>query len=230
MSKKGNQYLAEMMGTFALVFTGSGAMIVNDITTGSVTNVGVALVFGLIVTAMIYSIGNISGAHINPAVTLGFVLARKFAFSHALFFIFFQFIGACLASFCLRMIFPTASDLGCTLIRETWQQAFVLEVVLTFNLMFVILNVSTGSKEKGLMAGVAVGATVALSSLFAGPICGASMNPARSFAPALLSWNFSDLWVYMMAPVLGAFLAVPFCRWIQGVNCCQTEEGDEDGK
>jgi len=215
-----NKLIAELIGTFALVFAGTGAIIINDLYGGVITHVGIALTFGLIVIAMIYSIGNISGAHINPAVTIGFAIARKFPISDTLRYILVQIIGACSASIVLRILFPSHSSLGATIPSGSLMQSFIMEILLSFILMFVILNVSTGAKEKGIMAGVAIGGTVALAALFAGPVCGASMNPARSIGPALISGNMAHLWIYCIAPVIGMVLATPFCKIIQGKECC----------
>jgi aquaporin Z len=211
---------AELLGTFFLVFAGTGAVVVNDVSGGAVTHVGVALTFGLVVLALIYALGDVSGAHLNPAVTIAFVVARRFPAGWAAAYVAAQVAGALLASGCLRLLFPAHETLGATLPRDTAGQAFVLEGLLTFFLMFVILSVSTGAKEKGLLAGVAVGAVIGLEALFAGPICGASMNPARSLAPALLSGKFEALWVYLTAPTLGALLAVAGCACVQQPGCC----------
>lgn len=215
---------AELFGTFALVFAGTGAAVVNDLT-GAVTNVGVALTFGLVVLAIIYAIGDVSGAHINPAVTLGFVLARRFPLREAGPYIAVQCLGALAGSLCLAAVFPTASTLGATVPREAPGQAFVLEGLLTAFLMFVILSSTTGSKEKGVVVGIVVGSVIALEALFAGPISGASMNPARSLGPAVVSGHTESLWVYLTAPVLGAAAAVTGCRGVQGNDCCVAAEG-----
>lgn len=204
-----NKYLAEALGTFCLIFAGTGAIIVNDVSGGAISHLGVALTFGLVVMAMIYAIGDISGAHINPAVTIGFWMARRFDGAKVAPYLLFQLLGAISATLLLKILFPSHATLGATLPVGTAIQSFVLEIVLTFMLMFVVLNVSTGSKEKGIMAGAAVGALIAFEAIFAGPISGASMNPVRSLTPALVSWQLADLWVYLTAPVLGALLAVP---------------------
>jgi aquaporin Z len=211
---------AECFGTFALVFAGTGAIIINDVSGGAVSHVGVALTFGLVVMAMIYAVGDVSGAHLNPAVTLGFVVARRFAMRPAAAYIASQCFGALLASALLRLLFPGHDTLGATVPGGPAVQSFVLELFLTCILMFVILSVSVGAKEKGILAGVAVGGVIAFEALFAGPICGASMNPARSLAPALISGQVHDLWVYLTAPVLGASLAVLACRCVQDRPCC----------
>ena len=211
---------AELLGTFALVFAGTGAIVINDMSGGTVSHVGIALTFGLIVLAMIYTVGDVSGAHLNPAVTLGFFAARRFQGRWVVPYIASQCIGALLASLTLRLMFPTHPALGATLPVGDVLQSFVLELILTFLLMFVILGVSTGSKEKGILAGVAVGSVIALEALFAGPISGASMNPARSLAPSLVSWRLDGLWVYLTAPVLGACAGVLACRCVQEPGCC----------
>lgn len=210
---------AEMFGTFALVFAGTGAIVIND-THGAVGHVGIALTFGLVVLALIYALGDVSGAHLNPAVTLGFVAARRFPLRDAGPYLVSQCLGAVLASLLLRLLFPTHATLGTTLPAGSEWQSFVLEVVLTWLLMFVVLCVSTGAKEKGLWAGVAVGAVVGLEALFAGPVSGASMNPARSLGPALVAGRLDHLWVYLAAPVVGALLAVAACRCVQERPCC----------
>ena len=212
---------AEFLGTAALVFAGTGAIIIDDVSHGAITHVGVAMTFGLIVLAMIYTLGDISGAHLNPAVTLAFWRARRFEGARVLPYIGSQLGGALLASGLLRALFPTHATLGATLPAGSTAQSFILETVLTFLLMFVILNVSTGAKEKGLTAGIAIGSVILLEAMFAGPICGASMNPARSLAPALVSGNPGAVWIYLLAPVLGAWLAVAGCRGVQPAGCCR---------
>jgi aquaporin NIP len=214
---------AELLGTFALVFAGTGAIVINDLT-GAVTHVGVALTFGLVVLALIYALGDVSGAHFNPAVTVGFVLARRFPAREAAPYIGVQLLGACAASLCLRAIFSDNDRLGATVPRGPAVQSFVLELLLTAFLMFVILNSTTGSREKGLVVGIVVGAVIGLEALFAGPVCGASMNPARSIGPALVSGHLDSLWVYLTAPFLGAALAVPGCRGVQKPGCCASAE------
>jgi aquaporin Z len=211
---------AEFVGTFALVFAGTGAIVINDTSGGEVTHVGVALTFGLIVLAMIYAVGDVSGAHLNPAVTAGFVAAGRFEARWALPYIASQLGGAILASLSLRAMFPSDATLGATMPAGSDSQSFFLEVILTSVLMFVVLSVSTGPKEKGMMAGIAVGAVIALEALFGGPVSGASMNPARSLAPALVSLRLHSLWVYLTAPVLGALVGVVACRAVHAGSCC----------
>lgn len=202
------KYIAELIGTFALVFCGTGAIIINQESGGAITHVGIAITFGLIVTTMIYTIGDISGAHLNPAVTIAFWIAKEFPIKEILPYIISQGIGAILASFTLHALFPTNEMLGTTVPSGSDMQSFILEVILTFLLMFVILHVAKGNKEQGLFAGLAIGFVVLLEAMFAGPICGASMNPIRSLAPALISGHLNHIWVYLLAPVLGAILAV----------------------
>lgn len=209
--------IAETFGTYCLVFAGTGAIVINDIH-GSVSHVGIALTFGLIVTAMIYSVGEISGAHINPAVTIGFWIARRFEGRHVIPYIGGQLVGALLASMTLRALFWEHEGLGGTLPAGSWQQSFVLEFLLTAILMFVILQVSQGSQSTRAMAGVAIGATVGLEAMFAGPVCGASMNPARSIAPALVSLNLEHLWLYCIATTLGAVSAVGISHVLKPVS------------
>lgn len=212
--------VAELFGTYALVFAGTGAIVINDVTAGSISHAGIALTFGLIVLAMIYALGDVSGCHLNPAVTIGFFAAGRFDRQSVLPYLLSQCVGALLASLTLRMLFPGHANLGATLPAGAPLQSFVLEFILTLILMFVILSVSTGSKEKGLMAGVAIGAVIALEAMFAGPICGASMNPARSIGPALVSQHWESLWIYLLAPVLGAGCSVWLCRCIHAPGCC----------
>lgn len=219
----GNKLIAEAFGTFCLVFAGCGAMVVNEVLPGSVGHAGVALTWGLIVAAMIYAIGDVSGAHINPAVTVGFWLAKQFPGAKVLPYILAQVFGAFLAAGMLRVLFPTSETLGATVPHDmalVWQ-SFVLEVLLTLILMFVILCVAVGSKERGLMAGIAIGAVVGLEAMFAGPICGASMNPARSLAPAIVSMGsdaVQTVWGYLFATLLGSALAVPLWHVIYAVT------------
>jgi aquaporin NIP len=211
---------AEFLGTFALVFAGTGAIIIDEVSGGAVTHVGVALTFGLIVLSMIYALGDISGAHLNPAVTLGFFVAQRFPKRQVAAYIVSQCAGAFLASGILRLLFPGHHSLGATLPAGSALQSFVLELLLTAILMFVILSVSTGAKEKGITAGIVVGSVIGLEAMFAGPICGASMNPARSLAPAIVSGHWQTLWVYVFAPIFGAMLGVGGCRCVREEGCC----------
>lgn len=216
--------LAEFIGTFALVFAGTGAIVIDGATGGGVTHVGVALTFGLVILAMIYTVGDISGAHFNPAVTSAFWLSGRFSARLVIPYIASQCSGALTASVVLRVLFPASLMLGSTEPTGTEMQSFILELILTSLLMFTILNVSTGGKEKGITAGIAVGAMIGLEAMFAGPISGASMNPARSLAPALVSGHLEHLWIYLAAPVAGACLAVFACRGCQDSSCCPRAE------
>lgn len=207
-------YIAELIGTFALVFCGTGAIIINQQSAGAITHVGIAITFGLIVMSMIYSLGNISGAHLNPAVSIAFAIAGRFPPKQLPGFIISQLAGALLASLTLKMLFPANEMLGATIPAGTGMQSFIMELILTFFLMLVIINVATGSKEQGMFAGLAIGSVVALEAMFAGPVCGASMNPARSFAPAIASGHITHLWLYLVAPVIGAALAIPTWKYL----------------
>ena len=202
------KYLAEFIGTFILIFCGTGAAVIDEVTHGAVGHAGISVVFGLIVSAMIYSLGDISGSHINPAVTIAFAVNRIFKWSQVMPYILAQVAGAFAATVLLHFLFPTSHTLGATLPANGAGQSFVLELILSCILMLVILQVATGSKEKGLFAGAAIGAVVLLEAMFAGPISGASMNPARSLAPAVISGHTTDLWVYLTAPFAGMLFAI----------------------
>lgn len=212
------KFTAELIGTYALVFCGTGAIVIDHVSGGAVTHVGVSITFGLIVLAMIYALGDISGAHINPAVSIAFMAAGRIEKTEAFAYVLFQFTGAFLASLSLKFLFPQIQNPGVTIPAGSDMQSFILETILTFFLMFVIMNVSTGEKEKGITAGIAVASVVGLEAMFAGPICGASMNPARSIAPAIVSGNMIYIkcqWIYIIAPVLGALLAVATYSFIK---------------
>jgi len=208
------KYLAELLGTFALVFCGTGAIVINQETSGAISHVGIAITFGLIIMSMIYALGNISGAHLNPAVSFAFFLSGRFAGKEVLPYVLSQLSGAFLASLTLRYLFPANELLGSTLPSGSASQSFILEFLLTFFLMLVIINVATGSKEQGMFAGLAIGSTVLLEAMFAGPVCGASMNPARSLAPAIVSGHTEHLWVYLTATTAGAVLAIPAWKYL----------------
>jgi aquaporin Z len=208
--------LAEFLGTFCLVFAGTGAIVVDEVTGGGVSHAGIALTFGLVVMAMIYAFGDVSGAHLNPAVSIGFWLARRFPTRDLPGYIVAQLLGALAASSVVSFLFPTSETLGGTAPSGAAWQAFFLEAILTAMLMLVILAVSIGAKEKGIMAGIAIGGTVGLEAMFAGPICGASMNPVRSIGPAIVSGMTNDLWIYLGAPLFGAAVAVPIAALVWG--------------
>ncbi len=206
---------AEFIGTYILMFAGTGACVINAIT-GSITHVGIALIFGLVVMALIYTFGHISGAHFNPAVTIAFIVYRTISWRDGLLYIVMQVTGAIAASLTLFLMFGNVSRLGATVPAGSWQQSFVLEVILTFILMIVIYGSALHTKAVHAFAGAAIGATVAVEAMFAGPISGASMNPARSLAPALVSGHLEHLWIYLTATVLGALLATFIFKYIKG--------------
>ena len=208
------KYVAEAIGTFALVFCGTGAIIINQESNGAITHVGIAITFGFIVMSMIYALGDISGAHLNPAVSIAFVIAKRFPVKQLLPYISSQLIGAILASVLLKILFPKNEYLGATMPTGNDMQSFVLELLLTFFLMLVIINVAAGSKEQGLFAGLAIGSVVLLEAMFAGPVSGASMNPARSLGPAIVSNHIKDVWIYLTAPVAGAISAIPVWKYL----------------
>jgi aquaporin Z len=208
------KYAAEFTGTFILVFCGTGAMVIDQQTGGAVSHVGVAITWGLVVMSLIYSIGNISGCHINPAVSIAFTLSGRFNALLLPGYILSQVTGALLASLTLKFLFPACTLLGATVPAGSTVQSFILELLLTFFLMLVIFNVAHGSKEQGQVAGIAIGAVVGLEAMFAGPISGASMNPARSLAPAIVSGHLEHLWIYMVASTFGAAAAIPVWRYL----------------
>lgn len=196
---------AELFGTYALVTAGCGAIVVES-TTGALTHVGVALTFGLIITVMIAATGHLSGAHFNPAVTLAFALTRHFAWRDLPIYIGAQLVGATGGALTLQALFGPIANLGATLPAGSAGQSLGLEVLLTAVLMFVIISVATDTRAVGQLAALAIGATVALDALWGGPISGASMNPARSFGPALVAGAWQDHWIYWLGPLLGAIL------------------------
>lgn len=215
------KFFAECFGTFSLVFCGTGAIVINEASNGAIGHAGIALSFGLVVMAMIHTFGDVSGAHLNPAVSIGFALGGRFAWREVPGYLVAQLVGAFAASGLLKALFPAASTLGATLPAGTAMQSFILEIVLAAIFMLSILSVSTGAKEKGITAGITIGGVIALEAMFAGPICGASMNPARSLAPAIVSGHLEHLWVYLAAPVIGAALAVLLCIGVRAPGCCR---------
>jgi MIP family channel proteins len=209
------ELLAESIGTFTLVFAGTGAVIVNHLSQGAVTHLGISFVFGAVVTALIYALGHISGAHFNPAVTLAFWSSGFFQRNRVLPYILAQILGAVIASGVLFLSFGSVANLGATLPHQgNWQQSFTLETILTFILMLVILGSGLDRRAPIGFAGIAIGLTVGLEAACMGLITGASMNPARSFAPALVSWTWQHHWLYWIAPILGAQLAVWVYRYL----------------
>ncbi len=208
---------AEGIGVFALVFAGCGAIVAEAEDPGSLGTVGIALVFGLVVMAMVYATGHLSGAHLNPAVTLAFVLTRHFPRGEALAYVACQVGGALLAASLLAAVWPgQPAALGATLPSVGIGSAFAYEVVLTAFLMFVIMAVATDTRAVGAAAAIAIGGTVGLDALFGGPVTGASMNPARSLGPALVSGELGDLWLYLVAPPLGAALGALAYQLVRG--------------
>jgi len=202
------KYLAEFIGTFTLIFCGTGVVIVNQQFGGVVSHVGVCLVWGAIVSCVIFALGDVSGAHINPAVTFGFWLARRFEAKEIIPYILSQAAGAITASATLHFLFPENKLLGGTYPAGSDMQSFIIEFLVTFFLMFLILQVSTGSKEKGMFAAIAIGSMVMLEAMFVGPVSGDSTNPIRSLAPAIVSGHFEHQWIYLTATFLGAAFAV----------------------
>ena len=218
---------AEASGTFCLVFAGTGAVIVNEVTGGGVTHVGVALTFGLVVMALVYALGKSSGCHINPAVTLGLCAAGRFNRTFVMPYIVSQCAGASLASCTLRRLFPESRTLGATIPTGSDLQSLALGFVLALILMFVVRSMSFGGSEDNLLAGVAIGGVIGFEALVGGPISGASMNPARSLAPAVVAMQLDHVWVYVVAPIAGALASVPLCRCIHSSPCCSS--GDIGG-
>lgn len=208
--------LAELFGTFALIFAGTGAVVVNDSLGGSITHHGVALTFGLIVMALIYTLGDISGCHLNPAVSVGLCVAGRFPGRALAPYVVVQIIGALLASGLLRIMFPEHPSLGSTKPSGgNVFNGFVMEIVLTFILMVAILGATIGNHYKTHFAGIAIGGVIALEAMFGGPVSGASMNPARSFGPAAVSMNWDHLWIYLSAPIIGALAGVGYWKLIE---------------
>jgi aquaporin NIP len=217
-----SQYIAELIGTFLLVFFGCGSMILAE-TLPSYSGTVVPFVFGGAVSIMIYATGHISGAHFNPAVTIAFWITKRFPTKRLLGFLAAQFSGATLASLFHQFIWGTSHSFGATAISLSLTGGFLVEVVLSFALMFVIMSVATDSRAVGELAGIAIGSTVALCAFVGGPLTNASMNPARSFGPALISFDFSNLWLYFLAPIVGTILGAKTYEWIR----CYQEESNE---
>jgi len=204
---------AEFTGTFALVFAGCGSVPISQLYNLSSFIIPVA--FGLVVSSMIYAVGHISGAHFNPAVTLGFWISHHFPKNHIIPYLVFQCAGAFAAVGFLYLLLPQAPGFGATVPSVELWRAFLWEVILSFFLMFVIVSVATDTRAVGMMAGVAIGGTVALCAMLGGPITGASMNPARTLAPNIIQGEWNSIWIYMLAPVLGAVVAAMVYEWIR---------------
>jgi MIP family channel proteins len=208
---------AEGLGVFALVFAGCGAVITEAEHPGSLGTVGVALVFGLVIMAMVYATGHLSGAHLNPAVTLAFVVTRHFPRAEATAYLIAQAAGALAAAALLGAIWPShPGELGVTLPTVGTGSAFVYEAILSAFLMFVIMAVATDTRAVGAAAAIAIGGTVGLDALFGGPITGASMNPARSLGPAIIAGELDDLWLYLVAPPIGAVIGALAYQLVRG--------------
>jgi MIP family channel proteins len=205
---------AEAIGTYALVTAGCGAIMVNA-TTGSLTHVGVSLTFGLIIVVMIAAVGHISGAHFNPAVTIAFAVTRHFPWKDVLYYVVGQTGGAVLGALTLRVLLGDHANLGSTMPANSIGQAFGIEILLTAVLMFVIISVATDTRAVGAPAALAIGFTVMLDALWGGMISGASMNPARSFGPALVSGLWTDQWVYWIAPIVGAIIGALLYQFVR---------------
>ena len=210
--------LAEFVGTFLLVFAGPGAVVVNEVSGGGVGSLGIGLSFGLAVMAAIYAIGHLSGAHINPAVTVAFALTRHFPWSLVPAYVVSQLLGACAASATHLALFGDVANLGATVPSDSPLQAALLELVLTALLMFVVSAVATDVRAVGQAAAIAIGGYVALAATFAGPIAGASMNPARSFGPALLGGTWTGHWAYWVGPLVGAALGAVLYRYVRAAS------------
>jgi len=206
--------VTEFIATYILIFAGTGVVIADQSFGGAAGLQGIAAVWGFVIIALIYAFGDISGTHINPAVTVSFAADKRFEWRDVPGYLAAQFTGAIAASLTLHYLFPTHTTLAATSPAIDVTRAFILETMMMFILMMVILRVSVGAKEKGITAGIAIGGTVWLLVLFAGPITGTSLNPARSFAPALVSNNWTSIWIYLTAPFAGGLLAVITHRFI----------------
>jgi len=210
--------LAELIGTFIMVFIGTGSIMIDSIY-NEIGNIGIGLSFGLSVMSVVYAIGSVSGAHINPAVSIAFWLDKKLMTKDLIPYMFFQIVGGILASTLLFFLLPDIAQeetMGETLVKcDDWKLVFIVEFTITFILMFVILQVSDKSRNLDRYSGIAIGGVVAFAAIFVGPISGASMNPARSIAPAILINDFSYLWIYIVSPILGAVLSVFVYKIIQ---------------
>jgi MIP family channel proteins len=215
---------AEGIGVFALVFAGCGAIVTEAVHPGTLGNLGIALVFGLVVMAMIYATGHLSGAHLNPAVTIAFLATRHLPRAEAAAYIAAQVVGALLAALALAAVWPSQpADLGATLPTVGDGSALVYETLMSAFLMFVIMAVATDTRAVGAAAAIAIGATVGLDALFGGPVTGASMNPARSLGPALVSGELTDLWLYLVGPLVGTVLGALAYQLVRGEHGVATE-------
>jgi MIP family channel proteins len=214
---------AEFLGTFAIVFFGCGAVMVAERFPGSIGPNAIAVIFGLAVAMMVYAVGHISGAHFNPAVTLAFAIGRHFPKEQVLAYWLAQFSGAIVASLLLDWILPRGVSYGVTIPHVAILQALGWEVILTFFLMFVILAVATDTRAVGTMAGAAIGAAVMVGAFVGGPVTGASMNPARSFGPAVIAGHYDALWLYILGPMIGAGIAAMAYKWVRNTEFKATQ-------
>ena len=219
---------AETLGTYGMVFAGTGAIMIDSLSGGKVTHLGIGITFGLIVAVMIFTFGRISGAHINPAVTLAFTVTRRLRWTVALCYIPAQLAGGILASLTLYYLLGPTASMGATLPSGSVEQSLVLEIILTFILMAVIMSLSLEPRIVGPVAALAIGGTVGLEAIFAGPISGASMNPARSLAPALVGWEWHGHWAYWVGPIIGATLGAVTICWLKGVSITRREGVEEE--
>ena len=218
---------AELLGTYGMVFAGTGAIMIDSLSGGKVTHLGIGITFGLIVAAMIFTFGSVSGAHINPAVTLAFTLTRRLRWTVALCYIPAQLAGGILASLTLYYLLGPTASMGATLPSGSVEQSLVLEIILTFILMAIIMSLSLEPRAAGPVAALAIGGTVGLEAIFAGPISGASMNPARSLAPALVAWDWHGHWAYWVGPIAGAAMGAVTICWLKGVRIIGYEKVKE---
>ena len=219
--------VAEFIGTFMLVLVGCGAIVVDAQMGGALGHVGVSLTFGLVIMVMIYATGHLSGAHFNPAVSIAFATIGRFSWREVPFYILGQLAAALLGALALKVLLASDGSLGATVSTMPMESAFAIEVLLTFSLMFVITSVATDARAEGAMAGLAIGGTVAMAALMGGPLTGASMNPARSLGPALISGRMDGLWLYLVAPCVGAVLGGVVYRWTQ--SCEDVPPSDASG-
>ncbi|GLT52531.1 hypothetical protein SLA2020_258660 [Shorea laevis] len=216
--------MAEVLGTFFLIFIGCASVVVNSNENKVVTLPGIAIVWGLAVTTLIYSLGHVSGAHFNPAVTIAFASCKRFPLNQVPAYMAAQLLGSTLAAGTLQLLFIGKNDVFFgTSPQGSDLQGFVMEFIITFYLMFIVSGVATDNRAIGELAGLAVGSTVLIIVLFAGPITGASMNPARTLGPAIVSNHWKGIWIYLTSPILGAVSAAwvynmlretgkPFCE------------------
>jgi aquaporin NIP len=221
--------VAELIGTFALVFAGAGAVMV-DAKTHALGHVGVAFTFGLVIMAMIYAVGHISGAHFNAAVTFAFAVSRHFPWPRAIAYWCAQFLGALIAAALLRGSLGNIAHVGATLPSGSQGQSFLWELVLSFFLMFVIMAVATDTRAVGEAAAIAIGGTIGLDAMFGGPISGASMNPMRSLGPALVSGDLHALWLYILAPIVGTSLGALAYQFVRGEETQAADFHNVDSK